>query len=59
MDTLGDAYEIRNMPLEASVTVAYAADMKAQLLPILLRSGVREDRGGIPRMTGDGRHIDV
>lgn len=56
MNTLGDGFQIKDMPLDASVLWHYAEDVKRQL-PILLKAKVREHRGGIPTMTADGQHI--
>ena len=56
MSRLGDRFQIKDMPLDASVLWRYAEDVKPQL-PILLRAKVREHRGGIPTMTADGQHI--
>jgi 4-methylaminobutanoate oxidase (formaldehyde-forming) len=56
MNTLGDRFEIKDMPLDPSVLWRYAEDVKPQV-PILLRARVREHRGGIPTMTADGDHI--
>jgi len=56
MNGLGDGFQIKDMPLDASVLWQYAEDVKPQL-PILLKAKVREHRGGIPTMTADGQHI--
>jgi len=56
MDGLGDGFQIKDMPLDASVLWKYAEDVKPQL-PILRKAKVREHRGGIPTMTADGQHI--
>lgn len=56
MKALGDEFQIKDMPLDASVLWRYAEDVKPQL-PILLKAKVREHRGGIPTMTADGQHI--
>jgi 4-methylaminobutanoate oxidase (formaldehyde-forming) len=56
MNALGDAFQIKDMPLDASVLWHYAEDVKLQL-PILLKAKVREHRGGIPTVTADGQHI--
>lgn len=56
MNELGEEFQIKDMPLDASVLWHYAKDVKSQL-PILLNAKVREHRGGIPTMTGDGQHI--
>lgn len=56
MNALGDGFQVKDMPLDASVLWHYAEDVKLQL-PILLKAKVREHRGGIPTMTGDGQHI--
>ena len=56
MNALGDGFQVKDMPLDASVLWHYAEDVKLQL-PILLRARIREHRGGIPTMTADGQHI--
>jgi len=56
MNALGDGFQIKDMPLDASVLWQYAEDVKLQL-PILLKAKVHEHRGGIPTMTADGQHI--
>lgn len=56
MNEFGEGFQIKDMPLDASVLWHYAEDVKSQL-PILLKAKVREHRGGIPTMTGDGQHI--
>src|SRR5262245_16859325 len=56
MDSLGERFQIKDMPLDASVLWRYADDVKRQL-PVLLKANVREHRGGIPTMTADGQHI--
>ena len=56
MDSLGGRFQIKDMPLDASVLWRYADDVKHQL-PILLKAKVREHRGGIPTMTADGQHV--
>jgi len=56
MHTLGESFQIKDMPLDASVLWRYAEDVQHQL-PILLKAKVREHRGGIPTMTADGQHI--
>jgi glycine/D-amino acid oxidase-like deaminating enzyme len=56
MNELGEKFQIKDMPLDAGVLWHYAEDVKSQL-PILLKAKVREHRGGIPTMTGDGQHI--
>src|SRR5262245_46936848 len=56
MGALGDGFQIKDMPLDASVLWHYAAEVKPQL-PVLLKAKVREHRGGIPTMTADGQHI--
>jgi glycine/D-amino acid oxidase-like deaminating enzyme len=56
MSALGDAFQIKDMPLDAGLLWQYAEDVKSQL-PILLKAKVREHRGGIPTMTADGQHI--
>jgi glycine/D-amino acid oxidase-like deaminating enzyme len=56
MNTLGEGFQIKDMPLDASVLWRYAEDVKRQL-PILLKAKMRKHRGGIPTMTADGQHI--
>ncbi len=56
MGALGQEFQMRDMPLDASVLWHYAEDVKPQL-PILLKAKVHEHRGGIPTMTADGLHI--
>jgi 4-methylaminobutanoate oxidase (formaldehyde-forming) len=56
MAALGDAFQIKDMKLDAQVLWHYAEDVRAQL-PILLQAKVREHRGGIPTITADGLHI--
>lgn len=56
MDVLGSRFDVKDTPLDAAVLRRAAEDVKDQL-PILSTAGVREHRGGIPTMTGDGEHI--
>jgi glycine/D-amino acid oxidase-like deaminating enzyme len=56
MSSLGESFQIKDMPLAADVLWRYADDVKRQL-PVLLKANVREHRGGIPTMTADGQHI--
>jgi len=56
MDTLGSRFHMKDMPLDAEVLWRAAREVRAQL-PILLDAKIREHRGGIPTMTGDGQHI--
>ncbi|MCP3713693.1 FAD-binding oxidoreductase [Paraburkholderia sp. CNPSo 3274] len=49
-------FDIKDLPLDAEILWHYARDVEAQL-PILLKTGVREHRGGLPTMTADGQHI--
>ena len=56
MNTFGDGFQIKDMPLDARVLWHYAEDVKPQL-PILLKAKILEHRGGIPTMTADGQHI--
>ena len=56
MNAFGDTFQIKDMPLDASVLWRYAEDVKPQL-PILLKTKIQEHRGGIPTMTADGQHI--
>jgi len=56
MGSLGESFQIKDMPLDAAVLWRYADDVKRQL-PVLSKAKVREHRGGIPTMTADGQHI--
>jgi len=56
MNVLGERFQIKDMPLDANVLWHYARDVEPQL-PILLKTAIREHRGGIPTMTADGQHI--
>jgi 4-methylaminobutanoate oxidase (formaldehyde-forming) len=56
MDELPADFAIPDAPLDADVLRRMAADVEAQL-PVLRGAAVREHRGGLPTMTGDGRHI--
>ena len=56
MDELPRDFETPQTPLDADVLWALADDVHAQL-PVLRRAAVREHRGGLPTMTGDGQHI--
>lgn len=56
MDTLGEGFDMQNLPLDAAVLLRAAVDVEEQL-PILQTAPVREHRGGIPTMTADGQHI--
>ena len=56
MDELPPDFAIPQTPLDAEVLWALADDVRAQL-PVLRESAVREHRGGLPTMTGDGQHI--
>ena len=56
MSSLGERFQIKDMPLDAAVLWRYADDVKRQL-PVLSRANVREHRGGVPTMTADGQHI--
>jgi glycine/D-amino acid oxidase-like deaminating enzyme len=56
MNALGRDFDVKNTPLDAAVLRQAAAEVKEQL-PILSSAAVREHRGGIPTMTGDGEHI--
>jgi glycine/D-amino acid oxidase-like deaminating enzyme len=53
---LGEGFQIKDMPLDATVLWRYADEVKQQL-PILRKAKVREHRGGIPTMTADGQHL--
>src|SRR6516225_4230833 len=56
MQSLGPNFDLKDMQLEIEVLRSAAAEVKDQL-PILQTAEVREFRGGIPTMTGDGHHI--
>src|SRR5262245_44947550 len=56
MSALGDKFQIKDMALDPNVLWRYAQDVKPQL-PVLLEGRVREHRGGVPMMTGDGQRI--
>lgn len=56
MSSLGERFQIKDMPLDAAVLWRYADEVKRQL-PVLSRAKVREHRGGVPTMTADGQHI--
>jgi glycine/D-amino acid oxidase-like deaminating enzyme len=56
MASLGPRFDVKDTPLDAAVLRGAAADVKEQL-PVLSTAAVREHRGGIPTMTGDGEHI--
>jgi 4-methylaminobutanoate oxidase (formaldehyde-forming) len=56
MDELPPDFATPQTPLDADVLWALADDVIAQL-PVLREAAVREHRGGLPTMTGDGRHI--
>ena len=56
MTPLGDTFDVKDLPLDASMLWRYANDVKAQL-PVLLEARVRVHRGGLPTMTADGQHI--
>ena len=56
MSSLGEQFQIKDMALDPAVLWRYADDVKQQL-PVLLKTRVREHRGGIPTMTADGQHI--
>ena len=56
MSALGERFQVKDMPLDASVLWRYADDVKAQL-PVLRQARVREHRGGIPTVTADGQYI--
>jgi 4-methylaminobutanoate oxidase (formaldehyde-forming) len=56
MDELPPDFATPQTPLDADVLWALADDVRAQL-PVLGDSPVREHRGGLPTMTGDGQHI--
>ena len=56
MDALGPAFRIADTPLDAEVLWSLARDVRRQL-PVLHDAAVKEHRGGLPTMTGDGQHI--
>jgi 4-methylaminobutanoate oxidase (formaldehyde-forming) len=56
MDELPSDFAMPQTPLDADVLWALADDVRAQL-PVLRESTIREHRGGLPTMTGDGQHI--
>src|SRR5262245_17466556 len=56
MSGLDEKFQIKDMALDPNVLWRYAEDVKPQL-PVLLNAKIREHRGGIPTMTGDGQHI--
>jgi len=56
MSSLGERFQIKDLPLDAAVLWRYANDVSRQL-PVLLKTRVREHRGGMPTMTADGLHI--
>lgn len=56
MTALGDRFQAKDTPLDADVLWRAADEVKAQM-PVLRRAAVREHRGGVPTMTGDGEHI--
>jgi len=56
MDELPPDFATPQTPLDADVLWALADDVRTQL-PVLRDSAIREHRGGLPTMTGDGQHI--
>ena len=56
MDELPRDFATPETPLDADVLWALADDVSSQL-PVLRDAPVREHRGGLPTMTGDGQHI--
>jgi glycine/D-amino acid oxidase-like deaminating enzyme len=56
MDDLPPDFAIPQTPLDADVLWALADDVRPQL-PVLREAAIREHRGGLPTMTGDGEHI--
>jgi 4-methylaminobutanoate oxidase (formaldehyde-forming) len=56
MDRLPAEFEMSDTPLDADVLRRMADDVFEQL-PVLRGAPVREHRGGLPTMTGDGQHI--
>jgi 4-methylaminobutanoate oxidase (formaldehyde-forming) len=49
-------FDVKDLSLDADVLWHYAREVEAQL-PVLLNTGIREHRGGLPTMTADGQHI--
>jgi glycine/D-amino acid oxidase-like deaminating enzyme len=56
MHEFSPSFRIADLKLDAQILWRAAEDVKGQL-PILLKAKVRAHRGGLPTMTGDGRHI--
>lgn len=56
MATLGDRFDVRDLPLDAAV-LRHAAEEVHEQLPVLQAARMREHRGGIPTMTADGQYI--
>jgi glycine/D-amino acid oxidase-like deaminating enzyme len=56
MDALPPDFAIPQTPLDPDVLWSLADEVREQL-PVLRAAGVREHRGGLPTMTGDGQHI--
>jgi glycine/D-amino acid oxidase-like deaminating enzyme len=56
MQSLGQNFDLKDMPLDMEVLRSAASEVKDQL-PILQTAKLREFRGGIPTMTADGHHI--
>ena len=56
MDELDGRFQIRDLSLDPDVLWRAAEEVALQL-PALRGAGVREHRGGLPTMTGDGQHI--
>ena len=56
MGALGERFHIKDTPLDAAVLWRAAKEVRPQL-PVLLRAKVREHRGGIPTVTGDGQYL--
>jgi len=56
MEALGPRFDVKDTPLDADVLRRAAAEVRVQM-PVLSTAKVREHRGGIPTMTGDGEHI--
>ena len=56
MDALDGHFQIADVSLDPDVLWRAAEEVALQL-PALRAAGVREHRGGLPTMTGDGHHI--
>ena len=56
MNAFDADFDVKDLSLDAGILWRYARDVEPQL-PILMKAGVREHRGGLPTMTADGQHI--